>query len=255
MDQASKERFFTMAETYDRMARTLVPQYDFLQNEVLRTLSLEDSRRNIVIDLGAGGGTWLEKILACNNASKCYWVDYSEDFLEVAKEKLSKYGDRVTYILSSLEQIWESQVPEKADAIISMSAIHHLTTEEKQDLYRRCYEKLNAGGWFVNIDEMETIYPDAHLNSLYFWIRHVEHARDTISAEDLRYYESWKLHFDGWKMRNVDNMDKPKTKGDDIHESFLEQLHWLKDIGFQNVDLFIKYHLWCAIGGQKPDKI
>jgi hypothetical protein len=27
---------------------------------------------------------------------------------------------------------------------------------------------------------------------------------------------------------------------------------WLTEIGFTQVDLFVKYHLWCIIGGQKP---
>jgi hypothetical protein len=31
---------------------------------------------------------------------------------------------------------------------------------------------------------------------------------------------------------------RPMTKG-------------LKEIGFINVDVFLKHHLWCAIGGQK----
>jgi hypothetical protein len=30
--------------------------------------------------------------------------------------------------------------------------------------------------------------------------------------------------FNGWKKRNVDNIDQPKVEGDDIHESFLVQL-------------------------------
>jgi hypothetical protein len=38
---------------------------------------------------------------------------------------------------------------------------------------------------------------------------------------------------------------------DDIHESFLEQLEWLKDAGFQEVDVFCKLYLWSMIGGKK----
>ena len=59
------------------------------------------------------------------------------------------------------------------------------------------------------------------------------------------------MQFDNWKVRNLDNIDVPKTKGDDIHETFTEQINWLNEIGYVNVDLFIKYHLWCLIGGQK----
>ena len=57
---------------------------------------------------------------------------------------------------------------------------------------------------------------------------------------------------DNWAYRNIENFDRSKKKGADIHEGFLEQLQWLDATGFVNVDLFLKYHLWSVIGGQKP---
>lgn len=63
MEQISQERFFTMAEAYDKMCQLLVPRYDFLQDEVLKILSFERDEEFTVIDLGAGSGIFLEKIL------------------------------------------------------------------------------------------------------------------------------------------------------------------------------------------------
>ena len=45
-------------------------------------------------------------------------------------------------------------------------------------------------------------------------------------------YEMVMEKFNGLKKRNVENIDKPKVEGDDIHESFLVQLEWLTDVGF-----------------------
>lgn len=106
--------------------------------------------------------------------------------------------------------------------------------------------------WFFNIDEMKTIDKNSYFNSLHFWISYVENSKNRITKEQLPLYNKWKTHFDNWRLRNVDNIDRPKAKGDDIHQEFLQQIDWLKEIGFANVDLFIKYHLWCVIGGQKP---
>ena len=47
------------------------------------------------------------------------------------------------------------------------------------------------------------------------------------------------------------NFDVPKIKGDDLHESFIEQIEWLNKAGFMNSDVFVKYHLWAIMGGQK----
>jgi len=251
MEQTSQERFFTMAEAYDKMCQLLVPQYDFFQDEVLKILSFKRDEEFTVIDLGAGSGIFLEKILKRYSHVKCYWIDYSEDFLKVAKRKFARLRDKVEYILSPIENEWESKIDEKVDAIFSMSTIHHLESEEKRRLYQRCFKILKNPGWFFNIDEMKTIYKDAYLNSLYLWSKHVENGKNRITKEQISLYNKWKAHFDDWRLRNIDNIDKPKTKGDDIHENFIQQIEWLKEIGYVNVDLFIKYHLWCVIGGQK----
>jgi hypothetical protein len=99
---------------------------------------------------------------------------------------------------------------------------------------------------------MTTLHKDGYLANMRFWVRHVQEAESRIAEEQLPYYEKWKSHFDNWKLRNVVNVDVPKTKGDDIHESFVTQVDWLHEIGFAEADVYIKYHLWCAVGGRKP---
>jgi tRNA (cmo5U34)-methyltransferase len=252
MNLTDKERFFNTAEAYDKLAQQLVPQYDFLQSEVLKILPFETDQKTIIIDLGAGSGIFLDRILSKQKNVKCYWVDYSDDFLTVARKRLSKYGRKVEYILSSLEEKWEDKIQERFDIILSMSAIHHLETEEKKNLYKRCYETLNPGGWLINIDEMKTVYEDAYFNSMRLWVKYVEEYKEKIPDNELEYHQVWKSQIDNWALRNIDNAGQPKKKGDDIHEGFLEQLQWLKAAGFINVDLFLKYHLWSVIGGQKP---
>lgn len=246
----SNERFFTMAETYDQMCQTLVPKYDFLQEEMLDIATLS-TPAPIVIDLGGGSGILLEKVLTRYPQAQCTWIDYSEDFLAVAKQRLTRFDGKVDYIVSPLEAAWEPRIAGKADLVLSMSAIHHLTSEEKQQLYQRVYDVLKPGGWFFNIDEMKTVYHDAYVSNMHRWVNYVTQAREGVPAEKLPYYEKWKGHFDNWKIRNVDNVDGPKVKGDDIHQGFMTQLTWLKESGFVNVDVYIKYQLWCVIGGQK----
>jgi len=43
--------------------------------------------------------------------------------------------------------------PEDFDAVISALSIHHLEDEAKRALFARVYEKLPAGGLFVNYDQ------------------------------------------------------------------------------------------------------
>lgn len=251
MDYKDKDRFFSMAKTYNEMIKYTLPQYGFLQNEVIKMLPFRKDEEIIVFDLGGGSGIFLERILSNFPKAKCYWIDYSTDFMKAAKERLNSYSNRVEYIITTLQDNWENKIKEKADLIFSMSAIHHLETEEKRALYKSCYNMLKPSGWFFNCDEMKTLYKDAYLNSMKFWVNHVNNIKSEIPAEKSKYYESWTSTFERWQERNIKNVDNPKVKGDDIHESFLSQLEWLKEAGFSNVDLFIKYHLWSVIGGSK----
>ena len=252
MEQIDKQRFFTMAEAYDRMCQHLVPGYDFLQDEALRIVAADGKRDTTVVDLGAGSGIFLEKVLSRWPDARAHWVDYSEDFLGVAQQRLTRFDGRIAYTQASFEDDWESQVEGQVDLIFSMSAIHHLENKVKKHLYRRCYDKLAPGGWLFNIDEMKTLHKDGYLANMRFWVRHVQEAEGRITEEQMPYYEKWKSHFDNWRLRNVVNVDVPKTKGDDIHECFATQVDWLHEIGFAEADVHIKYHLWCAVGGRKP---
>ncbi len=156
-----------------------------------------------VIDLGAGSGIFLEKVLSVFPNSYCYWVDFSLDFLKVAQTRLERFSERVKYILSPIEKDWEAQLAEKPDLIFSMSVIHHLLKKDKIQLYQKCYRQLNRGGWFFNADEMKTIKKQPYKNSLVYWANYVIHAKESIPENLQTYYEKWNVHFENWKLRNI----------------------------------------------------
>jgi len=250
----NKDRFHskTMAKTYDKMCNLLVPGYDFMQDTLINILKFENMAKIVLLDLGAGSGILIEKVLKEFPDSVCYYLDFSDDFISVAEEKLEKYENRVIFIKSDFCSNWESKIKEKPNVITSMSAIHHLSNMNKKQLYSNCYNILKEDGWFFNIDEMKTIHRYAYEKSLYYWIYHVENQKNLISNDEMDFYFKWMDQYENWKTRNVDNIHLPKKEGDDLHESFLLQLNWLKEIGFKETDVFSKHFLWCLIGGKKP---
>lgn len=245
-----RQRFEKMAKAYDAVAPYFVPQYDSLQDEMIRVAGLAESDRPVVVDLGAGGGRFLERVLEAKPDARCCWVDSSEAFRAIARRRLERFAGSVTYVLSSLENPWEDSLPERPDFIFSMSAIHHLESAEKKRLTARAFKTLQPGGWFINTDEMRTLDDDAYFQSLLYWVRHVESAEAPAELADAA--AGWRASFERWKARNVENFGAPRQLGDDLHESFLLQLDWFREAGFTNVDCFVKFHLWATIGGRKP---
>jgi tRNA (cmo5U34)-methyltransferase len=249
------QRWFTMAEAYDRTCQKLVPQYDLMQEEALRIARLGPERELAVVDLGAGSGIFLERALARYPQAQGYWVDYSEDFLSVARRRLAPYGPRAHYVLSRLEEDWERAVEGPVDLIFSMSAIHHLDGEGKRALFRRCRSLLRPGGWLLIVDEMQTVYTDAYLASMQRWVEHVDASADALDPQLKPHYDVFREHFKNWERRNVVERHLPRKPGDDLHDPFLTQMVWLKEAGLEQVDLFVKYHLWSLVGGRKPGRV
>lgn len=253
----TKNRFQKMAEMYDQSAPYLVPNYHFLQDEVFRIIPFDVYDTLRIVDLGAGSGIFIEKFLGRFPNAKAYWIDSSSAFETVARNRLSKFNDRVEYLNITFTDKWEDRLDADPDFVFSMSAIHHLTAEGKKELYSRVYKALASGGWFINIDEMKTLNKDAYYRSLLFWAEHSDDMEGHLPLNISEHYEEWKTHFDQWKKRNIDEFERDKTAelGDDLHDSFFDQVNWLDDIGFEQADVFIKYHLWCMIGGWKGESI
>jgi tRNA (cmo5U34)-methyltransferase len=251
MPQIDKDRFFKMASSYDAMAPYLVPCYEWFQDRMLDLMFQEGGAGAFVVDLGAGSGRFLDRLLGRYPGARAAWVDYSADFLAVARKRLSGYGDRVRFIQARLEENWEDRLEAAPDALCSMSAIHHLASPEKRRLYERCHRRLKPGGWLLNCDEMRADDPAAYLNTLRYWARFVDRTAPTVPAEHREACRAWCERFESWKDRNIDHRDQPKQPGDDIHEGYIEQTHWLQQLGLADADLLAKFQLWCLIGGRK----
>ena len=75
--------------------------------------------------------------------------------------------------------------------------------------------------------------------------------KEVIPEGEQAYYNEWNEHFNSWKERNINQIDIPKQKGDDLHESYIDQVNYLRSLGFLNADAFVKYHMWAIMGGKK----
>ena len=115
------------------------------------------------------------------------------------------------------------------DIVVSALSIHHLDDAGKKLVYKNAFRNLRRGGVFVNADQV--LGSTAYLESLYKsdWKRKVE--TSGLPKEDiLAAYERTKL-------------DHMSTLDD--------QLAWLKEIGFSDVDCVYKYYNFVVMLGRK----
>jgi tRNA (cmo5U34)-methyltransferase len=248
MQENQKQRFNSMAKEYDTYANVIVPKYDEIQSVVSRIIKTTNEKTNKktirVMDLGAGSGILLKKLCDEFNAS-CVWQDFSEDFMEVAKDKLKNYD--VGFIFSDLNnKDWNKDIDGKFDVIVSSNAIHHLKDSRKRELYSEIFNMLDTGGLFLNADEVKGESDLTYLMFLKYWDEHVKGMSEK-GLLSLKMIDVW----DQYVERNIVNFNVVQENPKDIHCSMNTQLLWLKDMGYKDVECFWKNFLWAVFGGFK----
>jgi len=193
------------------------------------------SKKNI-LDLGSGDGIVSHELLKTDASVSATLLDGSSGMLEAAKVRLKDF-ENVLYVQAGFQELLRKEVLHKNyDFIASSLAIHHLTMKEKKALFRKIYQHLCPGGYFVNIDCV--LAPSEKLEQLYMsmWKEWIDERKKSLGING--------NYFDDIIRRYKDNKDnKPDTLGD--------QLGALKAIGYKDVDCFYKYGVFAIYGGRK----
>jgi tRNA (cmo5U34)-methyltransferase len=135
-------------DRYLDLMLTEIPDYRRLQDEAAAaTAGLRVER---VLELGTGTGESAKRVLAVHPHASWTGVDASAAMLGRAREALP--GAEL------LNARLEEPLPAGPfDLVVSVLAVHHLSQEAKQHLFRRVTDVLRAGGGFVLAD---VVVPD-----------------------------------------------------------------------------------------------
>jgi SAM-dependent methyltransferase len=106
-----------------------------------------------VVDLGSGPGVYLELFLSAFPNARGTWVDSSEAMLELGKEKLAPFGDRIAYVVHDVESLEGAQIA-PAQVVLSSRALHHFSPESLERVYRAIHGLLTPGGFAINLDHV-----------------------------------------------------------------------------------------------------
>ncbi|WP_282935247.1 class I SAM-dependent methyltransferase [Paenibacillus sp. RC67] len=225
MNEKVRVQFNEVAQQYDQQRKQLIPCFDdFYETAVRWTHSSNEAPR--ILDLGAGTGLLSAGILHKFPQAQLTLVDLSEKMLATARQRFA--GNRkVEYIIADYSQ-YEFDGP--FDAIVSSLSIHHLTHQEKKALFHKLYGLLNEGGVFVNADQ----------------------ARGLTSHIDLSYKNQWEewIRSNGLPIEAVEGAIERRKL--DINATVEDQIHWLSEAGFSDVDCVYKYNDFAVFYATKP---
>ena len=107
-----------------------------------------------VLELGTGPGYMARHILERNNRVSYEALDFSDAFIDVARQTIGDLASRVVFTNADLmTKDWPDKLSRRPDAIISTWALHDLGGQEPvANVYSRCHEVLPDGGLLANGD-------------------------------------------------------------------------------------------------------
>ena len=107
-----------------------------------------------IVELGIGPGYLADHLLRSMPDIQFYGVDFSSPMLDIARQRLSLYCDRITYIQADLvKDNWWLDLPVPVDAIVSTWALHDLGSQENvKTVYKGCVQTLETSGLLLNGD-------------------------------------------------------------------------------------------------------
>ncbi len=234
------------AAGYDAAAEVIHPFYLEIQEAILERIARPKNAEFLLVDLGGGSGRLAEKFLVRFPRATAVVVDQSEAFLEIASARIAPFGGRGTCLVARLQDDWTTDLPAAPTVISSMSAIHHLDPQEKQQLYAQAYAALEPMGLVLNGDEIRAEDDGAYRAALERWAAHMRQIVDAGLVSP-----AMRPMLEGWQDRNVTHFDKPRSSGDDCHETIESQLAYLCDCGFRSVSIAWQKEMWAVLEGVK----
>ncbi len=212
-----------------------------VQEELIRRL-FERHGRDVqrFLDLGSGDGALSELMLGVFSAADAVLVDFSEPMLARVDDRLSRHGGHWRIVRGDLaDPGWREGLPGGPyGAAVSSLAIHHLPAERKRSLYREIFELLDGGAMFVNLDYVAVAGP---LKGLW---------------EEALLENSLGLEQERGGSRSAAELEHElfDDADEDRPDPLEDQLPWLREAGFGDVEVHFKWAEVAVFGGVKPER-
>lgn len=219
--------FDDLASEYDVAIRRCVPRYDEMQATLLGYLPQYEQPPRI-LELGAGTGALTEKAAKTFPGASICVADLSSESLNICSKRVGQMA-HVQTLVGDMRSLDLEQ--NEFDLVLSSIAIHHLTSPEKQKLFNDCLDWLKPGGIISYCDQFGAPTPEIYAANIDHWHR-IALSKGATESEWMAWMEHQDKH--------------------DYHDSLGDQMNWLKQAGFEQIDCQWRNLLWTVLTARKP---
>ncbi len=227
---------------FGALVEIAVPRYQEQIDVLTSLIPAEPDEPLTVVELGAGAGALARAILSTFPRCRYVALDRSERMRAALRRTLRPYGSRVVVREFELaDAAWRGDLPQPLRCVLTSLAVHHLSDAGKRRLFADVAARLDRGGAFLLADLVQPA--TARIQRL-FAAQWADAARAQSrpragGAGALRRFTR-----DGWNYyaaSDLDPYDQPSR--------LVDQLRWLREAGFDQVDCFWMHAGHAIFGG------
>jgi tRNA (cmo5U34)-methyltransferase len=220
-----RNAFNAVATEYDAQREFVIPQMREYYGAAIWAAE-SDTPDPAILDIGAGTGLFSALLLQKFPGAQMTLLDISEKMLDVARQRFTG-RENIRYVVSDYSR---AELYGPYDIVCSALSIHHLSTVDKRDLFRRIFAALRPGGLFVNADQADGETPYFRERNLAYWNEFLRNG----PLNDGQHTEI---------LKRRDMLDR--------NEKLSDQLEWLREAGFTDVDVVYKNRTFIVTVARK----
>jgi len=229
-----------LASTFLEGIREAIPGADLQFAVIGKIVQLWNEAPTKILDLGCGDGVLGRFLLERFPLAHGVFVDFSDPMIEAAHKKLDNVAHRSIVTADFATPQWLGAVAshQPFDLVVSGFAIHHQPDKRKKALYSEIYDLLLPGGLFLNLEHVASLTPAGEQLFDEFFVDHLQHFHAKTNPNTSR---------EAIATTYYNRPDKQENRLAPVEK----QCHWLREIGFVDVDCFFKVFELALFGGRK----
>jgi tRNA (cmo5U34)-methyltransferase len=209
---------------------------------LIRLIPAEREETFTVVELGAGEGLLARAVLRAFPRCRYIALDRSERMRAVLRNTLRRYKTRaVVREFELADRAWRKGLPRPLRCVLASLVVHHLSDAEKRRLFAEMAARLDRGGAFLLADLVRPA--TARIRRL-FAAQWAGAARAQSRGRTGGVAALRRFTHDGWNYFAARHPDP-----DDHPSGLREQLQWLGEAGFDQVDCYWMYAGHAIFGG------
>jgi tRNA (cmo5U34)-methyltransferase len=220
-----RQAFNRFAQDYDKQREYIIPEMRQFYGTAVWAMESKEPEPEI-LDIGAGTGLMSAYLLEKFPKAHLTLVDIAENMLDMARQRFAGRGN-TRYVVSDYST---GDLGGPYDIACSALSIHHLAPEEKCLLFRRIFACLKPGGMFVNADQADG-------ETLYFRERNLEYWNEFLRSGPMTEAQHAEI------LKRRDTLDR--------NEKLSDQLAWLREAGFSDVDVMYRNRTFIVTVARK----